>query len=375
MKQLKYLSLALVFGAMITVQALAGGNSGSGSGDPSLGKPNTFGLSDSCWKVFLSGLPAADAAKLTADQQTIADNQTKIVDLQNQINTLLKGSSGKDTANRSKVKELDNQIRTLNDASNTAQMEIGGIIKTNGAAFQLVAENCGRPNKGRDTGKGGGPGTGNNGPGDKGVNTRGHFGLGDSCWNVFLSQLSAADAASLAADQLRLRTNGAQIDSLLRLIRTFKGSRDSSVRTQIKAIRAQVDALKQASNAAFKDYASIIRNNAALLESVRKDCAGKPRSAGGGGATPLFTASEIVPNPTAVGGSAKITLTMAEAGDVAITVSNATAMGAPAMEIFKGNIPAGSQEVPLMSRGLSAGVYMVTIQGGNTVVTKKWMIQ
>jgi hypothetical protein len=378
MKQVRYFALALLFGAMFSLTAFAqkGPNPGGGPGTGAAGGPNHFGLSDSCWNVFLSGLSSSDAAKLTADQQTIADNQKKIDDLQKQINELMR-NGGKDTAVRSKVKALENQIRTLNDANNAAQLEIGTIIKTNGASLELVMENCGRPVKGdggRDTGKGGGS-RDTSKHGDKGINTRGHFGLSDSCWNIFLTQISTSDAAQLAADQKTIADNQAQADAISQKIKALRANgKDSATRAAIKDLNDQLRALKKSSDEAMKDFASIIRKNNDILQSIRKDC-GRGHKGTIGDPGNGLTVSDIVPNPATVGGTASVTITLTSDGEVNIFGSNAAAQGPPAIQLFHGTMTAGShtQEFPL--RGLGTGVYLITVQSGNSSVSKKLMIQ
>src|SRR5579872_6524555 len=206
MKQLRYFALALLFGAMISIQAFADGkpNPGGGNGLPIPGGPNHFGLSDSCWNVFLAGLSSGDAAKLTADQNTVTTDETQVDTLQRKIDNLLRNGGARDSATRAQIKAIDAQILTLNTAINAAQMDIGSIIKNNGTLLETVSENCGRPK--RDTGRGGNGGGdtskgGNRGGGDHGVNTKGHFGLSDSCWNIFISEISKSSAALLASDQ------------------------------------------------------------------------------------------------------------------------------------------------------------------------------
>jgi hypothetical protein len=378
MKQLKYFVLALAFGALVSTGALAQKGPGTPTG-PSVGA-NHFGLSDSCWNVFLSGLSPADAAKLTADQTTIASNQTQINALEKSEDSLIRSAKPRDTAIGRQIKVLDGQIRTLNEANNTAQIDMGTIIKNNGTLLTTVAENCGKPKRdtgdhGRDTSKGG-PGNGNNGPGDKGTFTKGHFGLSDSCWNIFISGISPANAASLSADLATIKTNGAEVDSLLKLIRSMKGAaKDSAGRAAIKALLDQINALIKSSGAAQKDYAGIIRANDSLLESIRKTC-GRPGhkvTVGGGGNAP--TASAITPNPASANGSASITITLDAAAEVEIFISNATAQGMPARLLFNGMLQAGATTESLSLTGLVPGAYVVTIQSQGTTLMQKLMIQ
>src|SRR5438067_7621597 len=116
MKQFRLFAFILAIGAMFAVSAYAQKDPSGGTGTGAAGGPNHFGLSDSCWNVFLAGLSASDAAKLTADQNTISTNQAAIEALDHQIDSLARSGGGKrDTTNGSKIKALEGQIRPLND--------------------------------------------------------------------------------------------------------------------------------------------------------------------------------------------------------------------------------------------------------------------
>src|SRR5881296_2122915 len=95
MKQFRLFAFILAIGAMFAVSAYAQKDPTGGTGTGAAGGPNHFGLSDSCWNVFLAGLTPAEAALLAADQKTISDNQTKIADLESQINKLQSSAGAK----------------------------------------------------------------------------------------------------------------------------------------------------------------------------------------------------------------------------------------------------------------------------------------
>lgn len=379
MKQLRYFALALLLGAIISVQAFADGKPNLGGGGfPQLGSPAHFGLSDSCWNVFLSGLSAGDAAKLTADETTISTDEGQIDTLQRTIDSLLRHNGGaRDSATRARIKALDAQIRTLNDAIDTAQMEIGTIIKNNGSALQTIAENCGRPK--RDTGKGGGDTTkgGNNGGGDHGGSTKGQFGLSDSCWNIFLAGISTSDAGLLAADQKTISANEVLIDTLMMQIRTLLkgGAKDSATRAAIKGLLAQIHSIEESSDSAQRNYALVIKANDSLLQSVRQNCGRTTHHGTAGGPGNGLSVSDIVPNPATANGTASITVTLTSDADVIIFISSATAFGPPAKLIFNGMLTAGSNVETLNLSGLGTGAYIVTIQSGFTTIVKKLVIQ
>jgi len=383
MKYLKHVALAILFGAIFTVSAFADGkphNGGPGNGGP--GKGMHYGLSDSCWSVFLSQISAADAAKIAADQQTISDDQKQIDAINQQVGVLLKSSLGKkDSATMAQIKALQMQIGPLQQAIVAAQMDIDVIVKANGSLFQTVSENCGRPDKGgrdttgKDTTKGG-PGHGNPPPG-KG--TRGHFGLSDSCWNIFLSQLTAADQAQLAADQKIITDNQTQIDALIKQIRALKGNaRDSATRAQIKSLMDQINAILKSSLAAEKDYNSIIRKYEAILQGIRKDC-GRTAIHKGNPGDPTndgFKVSAVVPNPASIGGTASITITMIADAPVTITLSDAMMFGKVTPQvIFNGTLTAGDHIQTIDLAGLKAGIYLITVQSGNEQQMQKLVIQ
>ncbi len=369
MNYLKTLALALLFGAMLSVSAFADGKpnqGGPGSGDP--GKNTHFGLNDSCWNLFLSQISAADAAKLAADQATISGNQTQIDALNKQIGDLLKSGGERDSATRLKIKALNSQLEALNKSNGAAQMDINTVIGNNSKLLATIEENCGKPNNPRDTSKGDG------GKHDK--DRRGHFGLSDSCWNIFLTQITTADASQLAADQKIIIDNQTQIEALIKQIRGLKGTRDSTVRAQIRSLKDQIDALRKASEAALKDYASIIKKNKDILQSIRKDCGRHETHKGNpGDPTNGLTVSDIVPNPATAGTMPSITLTLVSDAQVSISIGSAIAQGPPVKQIFNGMLTAGNHIQTLDLTGFGAGVYLVTIQSGNEMVTKKLVIQ
>jgi len=388
MKQFRYFAFIFALGAFFSLTAYAqkGPNPGGGS-VTGPGGPNHFGLSDSCWNVFLSGLSSSDAATLTADQKTLASNEAQIDALQKQIDSLLRSSSGRgvkpDTAVLRKVKVLEGQIQALNQANGATQMEIGTIIKTNNSLLETVEESCGRPARdtgkgggGRDTSKGGGRDTSKGGRIDK--NPKGHFGLSDSCWNIFLSQISAADAAGLAADQKTIADNQAQIDTLQKQIHDLLrkgGGKDSSVRAQVKALMAQIQTLRKASEAAAKDYGTILRNNQAILQSLRETCGRIAHKGNTGDPGNGLTVTDIVPNPASVGGSISMTIGLTSDAEVTIFASLIGPQGPPTMQIFEGKLPAGSTPETISLGRLGAGAYLITIQSGPTSVQKKLVIQ
>jgi hypothetical protein len=383
MKQLRYFALALLFGAMISIQAFADGkpNPGGGNGLPIPGGPNHFGLSDSCWNVFLAGLSSGDAAKLTADQTTITTDETQVDTLQKQMMNLLKGGRAtRDSATLAQIKALDGQIRTLNNAINTAQMDIGSIIKNNGTLLETVSENCGRPK--RDTGRGGNGGGdttkgGRTGGGDHGVNTKGHFGLSDSCWNIFISEISKSSAALLVSDQQTITSDEAQIDTILKQIRSFKGNlKDSATRAKVKALLDEIRGIEKSMDSSQRNYASIIKQNDSLLQSIRQNCGRTTHHKGtvgdpGNG----LSATDIVPNPATANGTASMTVTVTNDAEVMIFISSAVAQGPPAKMIFNGTLTAGSHMETLNLAGLGTGAYIVTIESGGTTIMKKLMIQ
>ncbi len=374
MKYLKNIALAILFGAILSVSAYADGkpNSGFLGGRPG---NSVYGLSDSCWKVFLSQISASDASKIAADQTTITDNQTQIDTLNSQIIALLKNATGRrDSTSRAKIAVLEVQIDALLKANGAAQMDIDSIIKTNSSVFQTIAENCGRPHKNDpDTTKG--PGNGNPNPSDK--FSRGHFGLSDSCWNIFLTQISTTDATQLAADQSTITADQQQIDSLLKQIRSIKGSlKDSTVRAQYNALLAQINAIVKTSENAEKDYASIIKKYDTILQSIRQDCGRKTTHKGSvGDPTTGLTVTDIVPNPATVGSTASLTITLTADAQVTISIANAIAQGPPAKVLYNGTLNAGTHTQTLDLSGLGTGVYLVYVQSGNAMVVKKFVIQ
>ena len=138
----------------------------------------------------------------------------------------------------------------------------------------------------------------------------------------------------------------------------------------------QIKALRKASGEAQRDFASIIKKNEAILQAIRKDCGRHPRKGNPGDPTNGLTVTDIVPNPTTVGGPASITITLASDAEVNISITMATAAkGPPAKQIFSGTLTAGAHTETLDLSGFGPGIYRVSVQAGSQVVTKKLVIQ
>src|SRR5688572_31921902 len=97
--------------------------------------------------------------------------------------------------------------------------------------------------------------------------TDNQFGLSDSCWQVFLSQLSGGDSAFGGLYE-SAGTLDTQIDSMMKLLPALRGKAVKNLQKQIIALRKQRIAL-------HKQLKSILKANIALLLDVRENC-GQP---------------------------------------------------------------------------------------------------
>src|SRR5437764_472715 len=184
------------------------------------------------------------------------------------------------------------------------QFRLFAFILAIGAMFAVSAYAQKDPSGGTGTGAAGGPN---------------HFGLSDSCWNVFLTMISSGDASELNADQSGIAALDTQINAINKQLRSLKGGlRDSTVRQQFKALIDQKHDLMKQEDSLRRDYGKIIHNNDSLLRMVRRDCGRHGKGTAGDPGSGLKV-GDIIPNPATVGSEITIPITLT--ADAKVTIS------------------------------------------------------
>jgi hypothetical protein len=201
-------------------------------------------------------------------------------------------------------------------------------------------------------------------------NSDNHFGLSDSCWQVFLSQLSGSDS-SLGDYYDSLGTLDAQIDSMMKLIPGLRGKAVQTLQKQIIALRKQRNELR-------KQTHKILAMNMALLIDVQEHCGQDTTvtdttdTTGGGGGIDSLTIG-LNPNPLILGGSVNLSFTLAAPANVTVNVYSQTTATLVQSFSYPG-LPAGPQNLLLNLGALPSGSYLIEVQTGTSVGTATLMI-
>lgn len=207
--------------------------------------------------------------------------------------------------------------------------------------------------------------------------TDNQFGLSDSCWQVFLAQLSGDDS-SFGDLYESAGTIDTQIDSMMKLLPGLRGK-------AVKNLQKQIIALRKQRIAVHKQLKSILKANVGLLLDIRKHCGrdttitdttdttggGGPDTTGGGG--PDTVTIGLNPNPVLVGGSTNLTFTLAAPANVTVNVFSQTTATLVQTFSFPG-LPAGPQALLLNLSSLPPGSYLIQVQAGTSVGTATLLI-
>ncbi|MEP7235958.1 MAG: T9SS type A sorting domain-containing protein, partial [Ignavibacteriota bacterium] len=191
----------------------------------------------------------------------------------------------------------------------------------------------------------------------------GHFGLGDSCWNVFLTNLPTDDARALNSAYTDIRETRAKIDELHDAYRAALQAEDSMLAGRIWS---NIDDLFGKIRDDWQIIVPIIRENKTLLIRVRRECgAARPASRTG------LEIRPVVPNPAT--DFANVGYNIKVSSNVLIQIFD---QGGTALKtISDGNVEAGAHEMRLDLTGIRSGVYLLRIQAGADVSTEKFVIR
>lgn len=189
-----------------------------------------------------------------------------------------------------------------------------------------------------------------------------HFGLSDSCWRVFLSELPADVAGTLSGAIDQVKDIKAKLDTLRDSLRAERKEKDTA---EVRAILDKIRDLVGKGRDDHKIIDDIIAKYKELLIKVRREC---DRDHKGGSVGLKVT--PIVPNPATTKAHFSYTINAAE--EVQITISDQ--MGNVVKKVFDGQVEVGEHNVELDLNGLKPGMYLLRIQAGPDVNTIKLAI-
>ncbi len=105
-------------------------------GRPKVGSPRTFGLSDSCWLVFLQNIPADSARILVNDLDSLRSVEASTKNLEG---LLRRARQAKDT---SAIKRITAALRSNRQTSQELRKEIIFIVRSHQSIFVRVKKAC-----------------------------------------------------------------------------------------------------------------------------------------------------------------------------------------------------------------------------------------
>ena len=189
-----------------------------------------------------------------------------------------------------------------------------------------------------------------------------HFGLSDSCWRVFLSDLPNDVAGTLTGAIEQVKDIKAKLDTLRDSLRAERKEKDTA---EVRAIWDKIKDLTAKGRDDHKIIDDIIAKYKELLIKVRREC--NPDKKGGNVGLKV---TPIMPNPATT--RAHFTYTINAEEEVQITISDQ--MGNIVKKVFDGHSEIGEHLVELDLNGLKTGMYLLRIQAGPDINTLKLAI-
>jgi hypothetical protein len=241
-----------------------------------------------------------------------------------------------------------------------------------------------------------GPGNG----GDEAGDFKNHFGLSDSCWNVFIGLASKRDTMiNYNAIQTAFTKNTATIDSLRNLLDSLfehQGRLPDSTVKKILSIISEIRTLVVLDDSLKRVTVDIVTDNIGLFDSTLRNC-GKPMrdttrdndstetgdtihvhhgdedsthlhhgdkgdSTDTHSSQNMLIVSRIWPNPSQAGGTINLDITLTQGEDVKLTVTNQLGIAVKTVDL--GTIASGEHTETLDLSGISAGSYILSIRAG-----------
>ena len=200
-----------------------------------------------------------------------------------------------------------------------------------------------------------------------------HFGLSDSCWQVFLSQLDNGDS-SLGDYMDSLSKLDGQIDSLMKLIPELKGK-------GVKQLQKRIIAMRKASHDLKKAINDILKENIDLLIDVRETCGQDTTvddttvddTTNDTTSVDSLVIGLLNPNPATSGGSVNLPVTLVATMDVTVELYDQSSATLVRTYTFAA-MPSGTTTVSLDLTGVPAGSYVVRVRAGTSSETANLLI-
>ena len=189
-----------------------------------------------------------------------------------------------------------------------------------------------------------------------------HFGLSDSCWKVFLSDLPEDVVGTLTGAIEQIKDIKANIDTLRDSLRAERKEKDTA---EVRAIWGKIRDLVGKGRDDHKIIVDIAAKYHELLIKIRKECDSDHKGGNVG-----LKVTPIMPNPATT--KAHFSYTINGEENVMITISDQ--LGNIVKKVFDGQAEIGEHVVELDLNGLKPGMYLLRIQAGPDINTLKLMI-
>jgi hypothetical protein len=202
--------------------------------------------------------------------------------------------------------------------------------------------------------------------------------MADSCFQILLGKLSADDAAALTA---ALDAQKAFMDQVNQIRAAAKAAREAHDTAAFRAAMEQLKALRRQGKEIGKTIREIMhRNNTAVREALLACCGEPPHgprdsndTKGPGHHQHILEVGNIKPNPVPAGITAtSMDLRLKVESTVTITINDQ--LGNIVKTVTDGTLAVGEHVVSLDLTGLTTGGYLVRVQSGTDVQTRRLVI-
>ena len=189
-----------------------------------------------------------------------------------------------------------------------------------------------------------------------------HFGLRESCWNAFLSELQTDTAQKLNSTISSIRATRGKIDSLHKDYHAAMLAGDTTLG---RLTWVRITDLFGTIDNDWKMVKPTIRQNRDRITRLRHDCPATAENSVTG-----LVITPVIPNPSTA--NASFSYTLNSTGNVLIQISDQR--GNVVKTVFNGSSDAGKHDIRLDLGGLRSGAYLLRLQAGSDVNTEKFVI-
>lgn len=201
--------------------------------------------------------------------------------------------------------------------------------------------------------------------------------MADSCFQILLGKLSADDAAALTA---ALDAQKALLDQVNQIRAAAKAAHEAGDTAAFRAAMEQLKGLRRQGKELAKTIRDIMhRNNTAVREALVACCGEPPHGPRDSNDTKgdhqhVLEVGNIKPNPVPTGvTTAELKYKLKVESTVTITINDQ--LGNIVKTVTDGASTVGEHVVSLDLTGLSTGGYLVRVQAGADVQTRRLIIQ